>query len=403
MSEPAPTCIGRVRHVLGSTVTVSLSDELAGVTPLWEGRLHSVGQIGSLVRIPQGPVDLLASVTLVGIAELSGMPPPTSSVQVGERWLQVQLLGEIDGLGRFHRGVSRYPGLDDPVHFTTAEMLRAVFPSEGADRVRLGTLSSGADIPLTLDAARLVTRHAAIVGSTGSGKTSAVARLVQGFVRGGWSAANIIIIDPHGEYRAALQDSAGIRSVLAEGESLLRVPFWALPSADILRAFCGNVESATVQGRFNELVTNGRREFTDAASWVRLDPTAVTSDTPIPFDIGSVWYQLDYDNNATFESQGGTGQPEIEEAGDPATLKPTKFRTHGLGNQPPFKGPLNGVYGTVPERLRLRLLDPRYQFFLEPSGDPNGAEPASYRPRRVAWTRASCFCPGLQRRTLRSL
>lgn len=375
MSDSEPTCIGRVRHVLGATVTVSLNDELAGVTPLWEGRLHAVGQIGSLVRIPQGPVALLASVTLVGIAELSGAPSPGSNVQVGDRWLQVQLLGEIDGLGRFRRGVSRYPGLDDPVHFTTAETLRAVFPAEGADRVRLGVLSSGTDIPLTLDAARLVTRHGAIVGSTGSGKTSAVARLVQGFVKGGWSAANIIIIDPHGEYRAALEESASIRSVLGEGDSQLRVPFWALPSADILRAFCGNVESATIQSRFGELVTEGRREFTQNAAWLRLDPTAVTSDSPIPFDIQKAWFQLDHDNNATFENQGGGGELQIEEVGDAATLKPTRFQTHGLGSQPPFKGPFHGLYGTVPERLRLRLLDPLYRFFLQPKGAPEGPDP----------------------------
>src|SRR5439155_24549351 len=116
--ERAPTCIGRVRHVLGATVTVALDPDLAGVAPIYRGRLQPVGQIGSLVRIPQGLVDLVATVTLVGIAELSGALAPAESIQRDERWLQVQLLGEIDrGTGRFQRGVGSYPGLDDPVHF----------------------------------------------------------------------------------------------------------------------------------------------------------------------------------------------------------------------------------------------------------------------------------------------
>src|SRR3954453_12200191 len=115
MPSHEPTAIGRVRHVLGSTVTVALDLDLAGIAPIYRGRLQPVGQIGSLVRIPQGLVDVIATVSLVGIAELAGTLAPAETVQHGDRWLQVQLLGEIDrGTGRFQRGVGSYPGLDDP-------------------------------------------------------------------------------------------------------------------------------------------------------------------------------------------------------------------------------------------------------------------------------------------------
>jgi len=50
-----PTAIGRVRHVLGSTVTVELDPTLAGVTPLWRGRPVPMGQVGSLVRCRKVP------------------------------------------------------------------------------------------------------------------------------------------------------------------------------------------------------------------------------------------------------------------------------------------------------------------------------------------------------------
>lgn len=49
MSETNPTCIGRVRHVLGATVTVALDPELAGVSPIYRGQLQAIGQVGSLV------------------------------------------------------------------------------------------------------------------------------------------------------------------------------------------------------------------------------------------------------------------------------------------------------------------------------------------------------------------
>ncbi len=367
--------VGRVRHVRGATVTVELDASLAGVTPLWEGRSYPIGQVGSLVEIPQGPVRLLASVTLVGIAELSGVLEPSAAVQVGDRWLQVQLLGEIDGLGKFHRGVTTYPGLDDPVHFTTPKDLEIVYPEAYDEHVKLGVLASAPAVPIALACQPLVTRHGAVVGSTGSGKTSAVASLIQSFVRGGWTAANIVVVDPHGEYAKALKDVATVRSVLGQDEGLLRIPFWALAAEEILYAFSGREESQTNRSRFAELVTNARREFVDKATWLSIDKAAVTADTPVPFDIRKVWFRLDYDNNAVYEKQKNDGEPQVEEEGDAETLKPTRFKPYGLGSRPPFKCTTHGFYGTAPDRIRIRLVDPRFRFLQEPKGEPEGNDP----------------------------
>lgn len=332
MTERDPTCIGRVRHVLGATVTVALDPDLAGTAPIYRGYLQPVGQIGSLVRIPQGLVDLVATVSLVGIAELSGPIRPVEAVQHDERWLQVQLLGEIDhGTGRFQRGVGSYPGLDDPVHFTTPDQLKSVFPHPDDQNLRLGRLAAAEEVPVCVDISRFVVRHAAIVGSTGSGKTSVVASLLQNFVKGGWQAANIVVIDPHGEYAKALEGNASVKSVLATGEDQLRVPFWALPAADIVRIFSGSSGSGTFVNHYTEFVTAARREFVRTADWLNLDPTAVTADTPVPFDIRAVWHQLDSDNN---ETRTSAGDPETIcriNAGDANTLRSATFKPYGPG------------------------------------------------------------------------
>jgi hypothetical protein len=336
-----------------------------------------VGQIGSLVRIPQGLVDLVGTVSLVGIAELSGALAPSDAVQHDERWLQVQLLGEIDrGTGQFQRGVGSYPGLDDPVHFATAAQLRAVFPAPGEDHVQLGRLAAAEDVPVALNASRFVVRHSAIVGSTGSGKTSAVASLLQNFVRGGWTAANIIVVDPHGEYGAAFGDRASVRSVLDEDdEERLRVPYWALPALDILEVFAGGPGGATFRDRFVELVTRARREFVEDAAWLAVDPTVVTGDTPVPFDILPIWHQLDRENRETRTTKADPSTACVVDEGDPATLTPAQFEPYVQGSQAPFKGPLYDVYGTGPDSLRLGLLDPRLRFFQEPKGSPEGPDP----------------------------
>ncbi|KVP69008.1 AAA family ATPase [Burkholderia ubonensis] len=350
---------------------------MAGVAPIYKGQLQPIGQIGSLVRIPQGLIDLIATVTLVGISELVGNVPPSDVIQRDERWLQVQLLGEIDrATGRFQRGVGTFPGLDDPVHFATADELAAIFPRAGERHLRLGSLAAAEDVPVCVDVSKLVVRHAAVVGSTGSGKTSVVASLMQNFVRGGWGAANIVVVDPHGEYARALADSASVRSVLAAGDDTrLRVPYWALPANDIIRIFTGALGGATFINRFGDLVAQARREFVVVANWLNLDPSAVTADTPVPFDIRPIWHRLDSENRETRTTKGDPSTACLQDAGDPAALRPARFEPYGPAGQAPHQAPTYGTYGSMPELLRLGLLDPRLRFFQEPIGNREGPDP----------------------------
>ena len=389
-----PTSIGRVRHVLGATVTVALDDDIAGITPIYQGEIHRVGQIGSLVRIPQGLVDLIATVELVGIAELAGIVQPTEAIQRDQRWLQVQLLGEIDrGTGRFQRGVGSYPGLDDPVHFATPEQLIAIFPEQDAQHLRLGRLAAAENVPLCVDATRFVVRHAAVVGSTGSGKTSAVASLLQGFVRGGWEAANIVVIDPHGEYGKALTEASCVKSVLAPGDGGLRVPFWALSANEILQVF-GVTSGNPFLERYAELVAAARREFVTNATWLDLDESTITVDTPVPFDLRKIWYQLDSENNETVERDGS---PSVVELGCAARLRSTKFKPYGPGSTPPNKGPHYGWYGTSPNQLRRGLLDPQLSFFRGPKGYRRRRRPVGTSCGGLAWRRQRSVGARLQR------
>jgi hypothetical protein len=376
MVEHDPTRIGRVRHVLGAQVTVALDDDLAGVAPIYRGRLQPIGQIGSIVRLPQGLVDLIGQVSLLGIAELTGAPPPADVVQIGERWLQVHLLGEVNrATGQFQRGVGSYPGLDDSVHFATSDDLHAVFPPPDEAHLRLGRLAAAEEVPVCVDVGRLVLRHAAIVGSTGAGKTSTVATLLQGFARGGWPAANIVVIDPHGEYAGAMGNDAAVHSVLATDHTRLQVPYWALPAKEILTVFAGSPGGATTIARFEELVTQARREFATAATWLTLDTASVTADTPIPFDLRAIWHRLDWENNETRATANDPTSHCEQTTGDASTLTPASFLPYSQGGASPFKGPRHGVHGSTPERLRLGLSDPRMAFFQEPVGDPGGPDP----------------------------
>lgn len=375
MNDQSPTYIGSVKHVLGSRVTIELDKNLAGVEPIYKGDIQKVGQIGSLVRIPQGLVDLIGAVSMLGISEISGVQEPIDSVQVGDRWLQIQLIGEIDrSTGRFERGVGSYPGLDDPVHFATTEDLLTVFPNPDDQHARVGRLSASDSIPVCLNLDSLALRHSAVVGATGSGKTSAVASLFQVLVDGGWTAANIVVIDPHGEYAQAVRKSASVRGVLGTGDRALNVPYWALPARDILNAFVG-ATGATVTQRFTELVTESRRCFAESCEWIELDPAEITADTPIPFDLKGVWFRLEYENAATYEIANVDSSAQVVSEGNADSLEPPRFRPYGSGSTPPHQGPYYGTYGNIPNRFRLALLDPKLSFLHRLPLSSEGADP----------------------------
>ena len=375
--EKAPTCIGRVRHVLGSQVTVQLDPELAGVAPIFRGELQSIGQIGSLVKIPQGLIDVLATVTLVGIAELAQPEQASGRTEhAGERWLQVQLLGEIDHATRsFRRGVTTYPGLDDEVHFTLSKDLETVYPAPGESAIRLGSLASSTTTPVCLDASRLVTRHSAIVGSTGAGKSSAVATLVQAFADGSWPSANVVVVDTHGEYTEAFGANARVSGGTSAGAELLRVPFWALPAAEIIRAFTGTSPGQTTLKAFEAAVQQARIEFLASCAWLAVDASTVTADTPIPFDIRQVWYGLDRENRETRTVKSDPATECLVAEGDPATLRSAEFEPYAPAGGAPHQAPNFGIYGSTPELLRIGLKDPRLRFLLEPEVNTITSDP----------------------------
>jgi uncharacterized protein len=222
-----------------------------------------------------------------------------------------------------------------------------------------------------MDVGKLVTRHAAVVGSTGSGKTSAVASILQGFVAHGWRGANIVVVDPHGEYAKALAGVGAVRSVLTtDDNSRLRVPYWALPASDILRTFV-RTAGGSARNRFVELVREERQAFVERASWLTLDRAAVTEDTPVPFDLKKVWHRLDRENRTTLHEAGDPTTEALVSEGNPAELQAAEFEPYGPGSTPPHKGSVFGAYGSVPEVLRLGLQNPRMQFLLQPEADPD--------------------------------
>jgi len=234
----SPTSLGTVQDVQGATISVALDKETVSGLAFIEGRGYRIGQIGSFVRIPIGFTDLFGIVSQVGAG---AVPEALAKIEpYGHRWMKVQLLGEGQRGGEFRRGISQYPTIGDEVHLVTDNDLARIYGKLDAPNfVRVGNLASAESIPALIDINRLITRHSAVVGTTGAGKSTTVANLLVSLSDPGrYPSSRIVILDIHGEYHAALADRATVFRINPDenrDEKSLFVPYWALSFDELLR------------------------------------------------------------------------------------------------------------------------------------------------------------------------
>src|SRR5260370_6576057 len=96
--------------------------------------------------------------------------------------MTVQLLGEGQRGEEFKRGISQYPPVGDQVHLVTEQDLARIYGTPDSPHfVRVGHLSIAESIPAIVDLNKLVTRHAAVLGTTGAGQSTSVACLLRSF------------------------------------------------------------------------------------------------------------------------------------------------------------------------------------------------------------------------------
>lgn len=205
-----PTYLGTVQDVQGASVSVALDDDTVSGLAFCDGHGYRIGQLGSFVRIPVGFVDLFGIVSQIGA---SAVPEKlVNTTPHGLRWMTIQLVGEGQRHGEFRRGLSQYPTVSDPVHLVTERDLARIYgQQERRNLVQVGHLASAESIPAFVDVDKLVTRHSAVVGTTGAGKSTTVAGLLASLsdpLR--FASARILVLDIHGEYATALEDRATV-------------------------------------------------------------------------------------------------------------------------------------------------------------------------------------------------
>ena len=376
------TFVGQVASVTGSVVRVRLRGDMPTTVVLVDGESYRVGQIGAFFRIPLGYTHLYGVCTQVGA---DALPPGLQAAEsvalergfggeerlAGLRWMTLTLFGEAVG-DLFERGVGQYPTVGDEVHLVLDADLRCIYGTSASDRtITVGSIAVSSGIPARLDIERFVGRHSLVVGSTGSGKSNLVTTIVEELVSGGFSASRVLMIDPHGEYQAALKQDARVFKVDADAaaeELPLRVPYWALPLAELLPLTFGPMQpnhEAAIRDRIFEMKRESADQLPDPP------PTeTITADSPIPFSLKQLWFELDDFERQTFSHNSDQQATTIllEEGGDAESLTRSRYQPASPYNQSPYQNKSRRNIQRQLDLLRSRLMDKRYAFLFDPGG-----------------------------------
>lgn len=379
-----PTLIGTVQDVAGTTVSVSLVNETATGLSFFNGESYRIGQVGSFVRIPLGYTSLFGIVSQVG----AGAAPKTddNSSPWGNQWLKVQLVGERGREGRFERGVSQHPTINDTVHIVTEEDLREIYgPGDPVDFVTVGHLASAESIPALVNINKLVTRHSAVVGTTGAGKSTTVAGLLSALsdpTR--YPSARIVILDIHGEYSNALKDRSTVFRVTPDetkGEKLLQIPFWALSFDELIKLAFGNLNDQPLAA-VADAVVSLKRESLKETPREGVSSLGLTADSPVPFCIHKLWFDFHQREYRTVIPKPGGASDEVESAyvvgsggipvqlGDAMSVTPPQYRT--VKTTGPAAERVQWGPDPIGMRQQLTILasklrDPQLAFLFNPS------------------------------------
>ena len=291
------TYLGSVQDVSGTTIRIAMvNDSLSGLTYV-EGEGYKIGQIGSFVKIPIGYSFLFGIITQVGA---SAVPENQSDSQpYGNRWMTVQLIGEGSKSGEFQRGVSQYPTINDEVHLVAEIDLKRIYGQPDKPYfVNVGHIAGAESIPALIDVNRLVTRHSAVVGTTGSGKSTTVASLLNALSdQKKYPSSRILVFDLHGEYAQALKDKATIFKVNADKskdstEKELYIPFWALNFEELCDISFGSFGNDRDKNVVLERILQEKIKSITNYPKKGIDIDDLNIDSPIPFSLNHLWYNL---------------------------------------------------------------------------------------------------------------
>jgi len=208
--------IGLVTEISGSSSRVLFDPQaLEALVGHADPAMSSAGQVGAQIKVRIGGTWLIANVRSLRLVD--------SHIEA-----QVDFLGEGDEekltgkLYKFRRGVTRYPTPGIAVYPVSTADLKQIYAADDRAFIDIGTVYPTKDVRAALYIDAMLGKHFALLGSTGTGKSTSAALILHRICELS-PQGHIVMIDPHGEYGAAFKTNGAIFDV-----SNIAMPYWLM-------------------------------------------------------------------------------------------------------------------------------------------------------------------------------
>ena len=238
-------------------------------------------------------------------------------------------VGTLDAAGTFERGSDVLPTVNSAAYAVAPATINSIYAQYAEGNFSLGHLSLIPDQQANINLDAFLSRHGAILGQTGGGKSWTVASFLQKIAA--FPQSTVVLFDLHGEYAQAFGDEADVIS-----GTDIELPYWLMNSEELLGLMVDRSESAAPNqiAKFKELLQAAKDNHAENQT---LGLDRITIDTPVYFDFAVI---LDEFRRLDTQMVPGSGKDK--------------------------QGPLFGQFSRLLMRIDSRLNDRRYDLIFHP-------------------------------------
>jgi hypothetical protein len=362
--------IGRVLESSPGSILIEIKDE-----KIFESNKKSF-QIGKYLEISEGNLNKV-------IAVIQNIKSNSSDKGDLKFLIHTQPIGYIEN-GEFQRGAALIPSPTEPVTIPESATIDLIFNSNKDFNFPFGRLVQNKSIELKIDANKFFGKHIALVGSTGSGKSCTVSKILQDAVgicskknqnQVQQKNAHIIIFDIHSEYKSAFElNSAEKFNLNLLDVDNLALPYWLMNSEELEGLFIEGSENNhhNQVSQFKKAVILNKEKHNPSLK------DKVNYDTPVYFDINEVFNYINNINNLTTYSESGKIyfaclarkiEFDLEKLWDKIEFEESTGNSKHdlLGVKVSKSGGFNGEFDRFISRLETKLNDKRLKFIINPT------------------------------------
>lgn len=331
-------------------------------------------QVGRYLRIAQGNNDF----TVAAIRNVRGiLSQDTEGKPKWQFHIECQAVGTLVDGNTFERASVLLPVPTEPAFPADKDTLDKLFAEDADYQFPLGQLSLNKATAMKIHGDRFFSKHVAIVGSTGSGKSCTVARILHDVVGiadkkntsiGNQNNSHVVIFDIHDEYTAAftLQKEQNFTLNRLDIDSL-QLPYWLMNSEELESMFIESNEqnSHNQVSQFKQAVILNKEKHNPEIK-------EMTYDTPVYFSISEVYHYIENMNREVIGRLKNENQPKLADGSLVADRSIYFQGTKAFAVASTAKddkatnGPFNGEFNRFVSRLETKLADKRLRFLLRP-------------------------------------